>query len=144
MSRYLLDTNIISNAIKPIPSPSLANWMTEQASEDLFIASITVAEVWRGILEQPMGRKRRILENWFLGPRGPQAAFAARILSFDEKAGLIWGRLMADGTRAGRPRSTTDMILAAIAEANHCILVTDDNEKHFAGLKFFNPMRPLS
>jgi predicted nucleic acid-binding protein len=143
VSRYLLDTNIISDAIKPIPSPSLAAWMMEQANEDLLIASITIGEVWRGILEQPNGRKRRALENWFLGASGPKVAFASRVLPFDEKAGLIWGRLMAEGTRAGRPRSGLDMILAAIAEANGCILVTD-NEKHFAGLKFINPMRQAS
>ena len=47
---------------------------------------------------------------------------------------------MAEGARAGRPRSALDMILAAVAEANDCVLVTD-NEKHFAGLKFINPMR---
>ena len=140
MSRYLLDTNIISNAIKPVPSPSLASWMIEQPGEGLFIASITIGEIWRGILEQPAGRKRRILENWFLGTSGPQAAFAGRILAFDEKAGLSWGRLMAEGTRTGRPRSATDMILAAIAEANDCILVTD-NERHFEGAKFINPLR---
>lgn len=114
--------------------------MTEQASEDLFIPSITIAEVWRGMLEMPAGRKRRNLETWFLGPYGPKSKFAGRILPFDEKAALIWGRLMAEGTRIGRPRSALDMILAAVAEANGCILVTD-NEKHFAGLKFINPMR---
>jgi len=48
---------------------------------------------------------------------------------------------MAEGARVGRPRSPLDMVLAAIAEANDCILVTD-NEKHFAGLKYINPMRP--
>lgn len=141
MSRYLLDTNIISNGVKPAPSPTLAAWMTERDSEDLFLASITVAEIWRGILELPIGKKRRILENWFAGSSGPQTAFAGRILSFDEKSGLVWGRLMAEGTMTGRPRNATDMILAAIAEANDCILVTD-NEKHFQGLKFINPMRP--
>jgi predicted nucleic acid-binding protein len=66
--------------------------------------------------------------------------FAGRILPFDEKASLIWARLMAEGTKAGRPRSALDMILAAIAEANNCIVVTD-NEKDFKGLKFINPMR---
>jgi len=140
VNRYLLDSNIISNALKPIPSPLLAAWMMQQVSEDLFIASITLAEVWRGVLEKPAGRKRRILEIWFLGPDGPKSQFAGRILPFDEKAGLIWGRLMAEGTKTGRPRSAIDMILAAIAEANGCILVTD-NEKHFAGLRFINPMR---
>jgi hypothetical protein len=66
--------------------------------------------------------------------------FSGRVLPFDEKAGLIWARLMAEGARAGRPRSALDMILAAIAEANDCIVVTD-NEKDFAGLKFINPTR---
>ena len=66
--------------------------------------------------------------------------FADRILPLDAAAGLCWARLMVAGTRIGRPRSPLDMILAAIAEAHDCILVTD-NEKHFAGLKLINPMR---
>ena len=140
MSRYLLDTNILSNPTKPSPSSPLLAWLAEQEEEDLIIASMTVAEIWRGVEEKPAGRRRAELERWFSGPNGPQAVFAGRILPFDEKAGLIWGRLMADGTKAGRPRSGLDMILAAIAEANDCILVTD-NEKHFNGLKFINPTR---
>ncbi len=142
MSRYLLDTTILSNPTKPAPSQSLAVWLAEQADEDIFIASLSVAEIWRGVESKPSGRKRVELERWFAGPNGPQAVFAGRILSFDEGAGLVWGRLMAEGARAGRPRSPLDMILAAVAEANECILVTD-NEKHFAGLKFINPMRSV-
>ncbi len=140
MSRYLLDTNILSNPTKPAPSPALATWLGNQGDEDLFISSLSVAEIWRGVEERPSGRKRTELEQWFTGPNGPQSVFAGRILPFDEIAGLIWGRLMAEGTKAGKPRSPLDMILAAIAEANHCILVTD-NEKHFQGMKFVNPMR---
>ena len=142
MTCYLLDTNILSNATKAAPSQPLAEWLTEQADSALFIASMSVAEIWRGVQEKPMGRKRTELERWFVGPNGPQSVFAGRILPFDEPAGLIWGRLMAEGTKAGRPRSGLDMIFAAIAEANGCILVTD-NEKHFAGLKFINPMRAV-
>jgi predicted nucleic acid-binding protein len=80
------------------------------------------------------------LERWFSGPEGPQALFAGRVLPFDERAGLIWARLMAEGTAKGRPRSPLDMIIAAVAEANDCVIVTD-NETHFAGLKIVNPMR---
>lgn len=143
MTRYLLDTNILSNATKPAPSESLLAWMAEQADENLFIASLVVAEIWFGVLDAPAGKKRALLENWFRGPEGPQALFADRVLPFDEKAGLIWARLMAEGAKAGRPRSALDMILAAIAEANDCMLVTD-NEKNFAGLTYINPMRPGS
>lgn len=114
--------------------------MAEQADQDLFIASLTVAEIRRGLLETPLGRSRRALEQWFAGPEGPQALFAGRVLSFDAASGLIWARLMAEGTAMGRPRSALDMVIAAIAEANDCLVVTD-NERDFAGVKIFNPLR---
>ncbi|MBO1022270.1 type II toxin-antitoxin system VapC family toxin [Methylobacterium sp. SD274] len=140
MTRYLLDTNIISNVVKPQPSDSLLAWMSTQRDEDLFIASLTVAEIRRGILEKPRGKKREALERWFSVPEGPQALFTGRVLSFDDKAGLIWAQLMAAGKAAGNPRSGLDMIIAAIAGANDCVVVTD-NEKDFAGVEILNPMR---
>ena len=140
MSRYLLDTNIISDATKPAPSDTLLAWMAEQVDEDLFVSALTVAEIRRGILEKPAGRKRDELEVWFSGPDGPQALFAGRVLPFDEKAAHAWARLMAEGRAAGRPRSALDTIIAATAETNACIVVTD-NEKDFAGVETFNPMR---
>jgi hypothetical protein len=82
----------------------------------LFISALSIAEIWRGVLEKPAGRKRRELQYSF------------------------WGRLMNDGIRSGRPRDPFDMIVAAKAEANRCIIVTD-NERHLAGLNFINPMR---
>jgi toxin FitB len=140
VTRYLLDTNIISNATKPTPSAALLVWMAEQTDNDLFISALTVAEIGRGLLEKPKGKKRAALEAWFAGPEGPQALFAGRVLPFDEKAALVWARLMADGTAKGRPRSALDMIIAAIAEANDCVVATD-NEKDFTGLNFVNPLR---
>ena len=140
MTRYLLDTNIISNVVKPQPSETLLAWMSTQRDDDLFIASLTVAEIRRGILEKPRGKKRDALDKWFSGPEGPQALFAGRILSFDDRAGLIWARLMAEGKTAGKPRSGLDMIIAAVAGANACAMVTD-NEKDFAGFQVVNPIR---
>jgi predicted nucleic acid-binding protein len=138
--RCLLDTNIISQATKPKPSEALLVWMAEQADADLFIASLTIAEIRRGVLEKPAGMRRRSLEAWFSGPEGPQALFAGRILPFDEKAALIWAKLMADGKTRGRPRNALDAIIAAVAEANDCVVVTD-NVMDFAGVRVLNPMR---
>jgi toxin FitB len=138
--RYLLDTNIISHFTKPAPSPSLVAWMAEQADEDLFIASLTVAEIRCGVLEEPAGKRRDQLEAWFSGPQGPQTLFAGRMLPFDERAGLIWAQLMADGKAHGRPRSALDAIIAATDEANDCTVVTD-NERDFAGIEIVNPLR---
>lgn len=140
MSRYLLDTSIISNITKTVPSESLLTWMAEQVDEDLFIASLTIAEIRRGVLEESAGRRRDQLEAWLAGPEGPSALFAGRVLPFDEKASLIWARLMAEETAAGRRRSALDTIIAAVAESNGCTIVTD-NEKGFAGLDTINPLR---
>ena len=140
MTRYLLDTNIISNVTKPAPSAALLVWMAQQADDDLFVSALTVGEIRRGLLEKPKGKKRALLEAWFSGPEGPQALFAGRVLPFDEKAGLIWAKLMADGSAKGKSRSALDMIVAAVAQAHDCVVVTD-NEKDFAGLEFINPLR---
>ncbi len=140
MTRYLLDTNIISNATKPTPSESLVEWMTGQSDQDLYISSLTVAEIRRGILDKPRGKKRDRLDAWFAGSEGPQSLFDGRVLPFDEKAALVWARLMSEGSTVGRPRSGLDMIIAAVAEANECIIVTD-NEKDFHGLEVLNPLR---
>ena len=137
MTRYLLDTNIISNVTKAAPSESLLAWMAEQIDDDLFISSLMIAEIRRGILKKPAGRRRNAREAWFAGPEGPSALFAGRVLPFDETAGLVWARLMAEG----RPRSALDTIIAATAEANGCIVVRD-NERDFPGVETFNPVRP--
>jgi predicted nucleic acid-binding protein len=114
--------------------------MADQKDDDRFIASLTVAEIRRGVLEKPSSKRRDELENWFAGPDGPQMLFAGRVLSFDGRAGLIWARLMADGRAKGRPRSALDTIIVAVAEANDCIVVTD-NEKDFFDIKIVNPIR---
>jgi predicted nucleic acid-binding protein len=140
VTRYLLDTNIISNVVKPQPSGSLLAWMAAQRDEDLFIASLTLAEIRRGILAKPRGKKRAVLDAWFSGPEGPQALFAGRILPFDDRAALVWARLMVEARAAGRPRSALDTIIAAIAVTHECLIVTD-NERDFSSLQIVNPMR---
>jgi len=140
VTRFLLDTNIVSTFAKPVPSQAVIAWMNEQPDHDLFIASLTIGEIHRGVLRAPVGRRRDQLERWFAGAEGPRALFAGRILPFDETAAMAWGRLMAEGMARGRPRSDVDMIIAAVAEANDCVIVSD-NERDFAGLQLFNPMR---
>ena len=64
--------------------------MDDQADQDLFIASLTIAEIRRGILEKTAGRRRDLLETWFAGPEGPQALFAR---------GTGWTDIDAQGDR---------------------------------------------
>jgi toxin FitB len=144
VTRYLLDTNILSEALKPRPSAAVAEWLQDREDTDLFIATLTVAEIWRGVLTTPIGRRRGELEMWFAGPEGPQALFRDRVLSFDERAAIEWGRLIAEGRAAGRPRSPLDMLIAATAAANRCTVVTA-NERYFRDVvEFINPMHELT
>lgn len=115
-------------------------WLSDQNDEGLYIASLTVAEIRRGILERPAGKRRNHLEDRFGGPERPQALFAGRVLPFDEAAALVWARFMADGKAAGRPKGALDAIIAAVAEANGCIVVTD-NATDFPGIEIVNPLR---
>lgn len=141
MTRYLLETNVLNSIIKQTPTPALMAWLDEQPDEAIYICSMNLAEIWNGILERAAGEKRSEVEGWFSGPRGPRVLFGNRVLTFDEKASLIWGRLVSEREKAGLPCAPIDMIYAAIAEANGCILVTDDEER-FAGLNVINPNKP--
>jgi predicted nucleic acid-binding protein len=137
MTRYLLDTNILSNFTKISPSQALSDWISRQPDDQLFISSWTLGELRRGVLSKPIGRKRTLLEEWFVGI---QSWFGGRILPFDQHAALIWARLMHEGVAIGKPRSAIDMIIAATAEGHDCMVVTD-NEKHFPGINILNPLR---
>jgi predicted nucleic acid-binding protein len=99
--------------------------MAQQVDEDLFMLSNGRRDPVRAIGDPP---------------EDLQALFAGCVLPFDENAGIVWAQLIAGGTARGQPRSPLDMIVAAIAEANDCVVVTD-NEKDFAGVKIVNPLR---
>ena len=126
--------------VNPVPSESFIDWMGDQNDDDLFIASLTIAEINRWILEKPAGKHRDQLDAWFSGPEGPHVLFAGRILPFDENAALIVTRLMAHGKSQDRQRSALDTIIASIAEYNGCTGGAD-NETEFEGIKFINPLR---
>ena len=141
MARYLLDTNILNCVIRPASSGALCGWLDAQADEDLYICSMNLAGIWNGMLQLAAGEKRSEQEGWFAGERGRRIAFSGRVLNFDDKAGEIWARLMSERGQAGLPCAPVDMMYAAIAEANGCILVTD-NEDHFTGLNVLDPTKP--
>lgn len=140
MTRFLLDTNVTGDITEHVPSEAVVAWMARQEDEDPFIAPLTVAEIRRGILELSAGKRRSGQGRWFAGPEGPRTLFAGRVLPFDEPAALAWARLMAEAKAEGRPRSALGAIVAAVAEANSCVVVTGD-EKDFAGVALVNPFR---
>jgi toxin FitB len=139
VTRYLIDTNILSDATKPKPSPGIAAWLSAQVDEDLSISTLTLGEIRRGILQQPTGRRRRELEHWFAGPDGLLRLFAGRVRFFGEREAVEWARIMAAGRAEGRPRNPLDMIIAATAAANNCVVVTANDRDFRGAVAVMNP-----
>ena len=133
----LLDTNVISEAMKPAPERSVRDWLDAQAAETLFLSSVTIAELSFGIAALPKGRRK---DNLSAALAGLLALFAARILPFDTAAAQRYGELAAKARIAGRGFPTPDGYIAAIAATQGFVVATRDASAFAAaGLKVINP-----
>ena len=133
----LLDTNVVSEAIKPAPHPPVLAWIDAQAPETLFLSSITVAELLFGVGALPDGRRKDLLAariDKLLDQ------FARRILPFDTPAAQRYGDLAAKARAAGRGFPMPDGYIAAIAAANGFAVATRDGSAFAAaGVRVFDP-----
>jgi toxin FitB len=134
---FLLDTNAVSEWVKPRPNPGLARWM-ESADEDrLFLSVITLAELHYGVERMPAGARRTRLERWLRLELAPR--FEKRFLPVSEEIAIVWGRIVALSESAGHPMEVMDAFLAATAQVHDLTLITR-NASHFGVLKgVFSP-----
>jgi toxin FitB len=129
---FLLDTNAVSEWVKPRPNPGLIRWM-ESADEDrLFLSVITLAELHYGVERMPAGVRRTRLERWLRFELAPR--FERRFLPVSEEIALAWGRIVALSESAGHPMEVMDAFLAATAQVHELTLITR-NASHFGVLK---------
>jgi toxin FitB len=134
----LLDTDVVSGVMKPRPPEALIAWLDSRTSSDLFLSTVTVAEIGYGLSVLPTGRRRRDLTQRF--EIFLERAFDQRILSFDLPAAHLYADLMARRRELGRPMSAFDGQIAAIARA-HGFAVATRNVRDFeeCGLEILNP-----
>ena len=135
---YLLDTNVISEWMKPRPDPNVARWLAEADEDQIWLSVITFAEIRLGIEEMAAGRRRDALLTWL--ENDLPARFEGRIIGIGLAVAAAWGVIMARGRKAGRSLNDIDAFLAAIAQVRGLTLVTR-NTKHFEslGLELLNP-----
>lgn len=134
----ILDTNIISEMMKPIPSPAVIVWLDQQDASALYITSITIAEIVYGLRALPVGSRSQLLEDAF--HQTMMEAFEYRVLSFDEFSAHVYGQLMANRKQIGKPLSILDGQIAAIAHANGFAVATrNTNDFLDCGLSLINP-----
>ena len=133
----LLDTNVISEAMKPQMHPSVRDWPDAQAAETLFLTSITVAELLFGIGALPDGKRKDNLEAAL---EGVMDLFGSRILPFDTNAARRYADLAVKAHSAGKGFPTPDGYIAAIAAAHgFCVASRDTSAFNAAGLTVIDP-----
>lgn len=134
----LLDTNILSELMRPSPFPAVVEWLDAQPAEQLFISSVTQAEIELGLALLPDGKRKSELCK---AAKEIFALFDDRNLPFDETAAHEYALIVSARSKAGRPVSVEDAQIAAIARSNKLRLVTR-NSKDFEmidGLIVINP-----
>jgi toxin FitB len=134
----ILDTNVISELMKATPAPAVLAWMSLQPPDDLFISTISMAEILFGIELLPKGKRRdgllREAEVTFARD------FAGRILAFDEGAARMFGSIVATRRMQGRPIGIADGQIAAIARCRQSTLATrDTSDFEGCGVRLVNP-----
>lgn len=134
----LLDTNLISEPLRPVPNPGVVAWIDAQAMETLFLSAITVAELRSGIATLPAGRRRDHLRERIEAQVLP--LFAGRVLPFDFAATQPFAGVVARAKAKGHALGLSDAYVAAIALAHRMAVATRDTTPFkSAGVAVINP-----
>ncbi|MBB4292407.1 hypothetical protein GGE16_004486 [Rhizobium leguminosarum] len=133
----ILDTNVVSEAMKPAPDEAVKFWLDEQAAETLFLSSVTIAELMFGIGALPPGKRKERLSEAL---DGLMELFENRILAFDITAARHYADLAVKARAAGRGFPTPDGYIAAIAASKGFVVATRDTSAFdAAGVEVINP-----
>jgi predicted nucleic acid-binding protein len=119
---FLLDTNVVSEWVKPRPDPNVVAWLADVDEDRVFLSVVTFAEIRRGVEFLPTGRRRERLMEW-LADELP-ARFEGRMLGIDQRIAALWGTAMARSHTLGLGLGAMDAFLVATAEAHGLTLVT--------------------
>lgn len=134
----ILDTNVISEPLRPVPDPAVLGWLDRQAIETLFLTAVTIAEMRHGIAELPAGRRRKVLASRLDAEVLP--LFAGRILDFDLPVADAYGELRGRARRAGKAVGPLDGMIAAIALVHGFTVATRDIAPFLAaGVRVIDP-----
>ena len=126
--KYLLDTCLLSELVRPAPHAAVLGWMGARASSDLFVSALTLAELERGIVRLQPSRRQSELATWLTSV---QAGFGQRTLAFTRDTAGYWARLCAQAEAAGKPMAAFDSLIAATA-LEHGLAVVTRNVSDFA------------
>jgi hypothetical protein len=119
---YLLDTNVVSESLKPQPNRGVLDWLTSVDEDETFLSVVTITEVRYGIERMAAGNRRRRFDQWLREELLPR--FQERIVPVNIAIADACGKLVARSEALGRPIESRDAFIAATAEVYELTLVT--------------------
>ncbi len=135
---YLLDTNILCEATRPHPGAHAAAWLSARPALTLFVSLVSIAEIRKGILLLPEGKKRAKLGSWL--ESGLLPAFASRVIPLGKAEMNEWAALQADAEKKGHRLPVVDSLIAATARCHGLTLATRNIQDFcHCGISIHNP-----
>jgi len=135
---YLLDTCVISELIKPSPSPKVVEWVSKVEEKKLFISVLTIGEIHKGIEKLPKSKERDKLHQWV--NYDLRERFENRIINFDLQTAPVWGRIQAHSEKLGKALPAIDGQIAATGISYDLTVVTrNTTDMQVSGVALLNP-----
>lgn len=136
---FLLDTNVVSEWVKPKPNPGVISWLAEVDEDRVHLSVVSLAEIAHGVERLPDGNRRKRLSQWLLDEL--PLRFEGRVLPVNSEVALAWGSTVARSEAIGQSISVMDAFLAATAKVHGLTLVTR-NSTHFPSVEsLLNPWK---
>lgn len=134
---YLLDTCVISELVKPVPNPGVVSWLGSVPSERLFLCTLTLGEIRKGLTKLPESKRKEQLTAWL---DTLLENYQDRLYSIDTTVAQNWGILQGNAEKNGTPMSSIDGLIAATAYTYNLTLVTRNvTDFHAGALPIMNP-----
>ena len=139
MKNILLDTNVLSELMRPQPDQVVIDWFAKLGGVNFYVSAITQAEIFLGIALLPEGKRKDALED--VAKTMFREDFAGRCLPFDPRCAEHYARIVCGRRRSGLPMTTEDAQIAAIAKYHNYALATRNTKDflHISGLNLCNP-----
>lgn len=136
--KYLIDTCVISEMIRPFPNEQVTGWIRSRDEKALFLSVLTLGEIHKGISKLPESKKKNDIRLWMRNDLCLR--FQKRILGITEEIAKTWGEIQGKAEKEGRKMPAIDSPIAATAISHGMTLVTRNiSDIEISGVSLFNP-----
>jgi predicted nucleic acid-binding protein len=138
--KFLMDTCVISEIIRPKPSSKVTAWIKKEDESNFFISVLTFGELHKGIEKLAESKRKEELHNWVENDLTER--FLGRIIDIDIQVAMLWGKIQGVAEKAGKPMPAVDSLIAATGIAHHLTVVTRNTaDMEESGVALLNPWK---